>query len=132
MTRFMLDTNIVSHLMRAHPTVTQRLRAVPMQSLCISAVTEGELHFGLAKHPNPRRDLAAQEFLRRVESLPWDSHVAQHYGKVRAGLERQGIGLAALDLMIAAHTLSVEAILVSNDHAFRQVPGLAVEDWTQP
>lgn len=132
MTRYMLDTNTVSHLMKAHPAVTQRVVATSMASLCISAVTEGELSFGLAKRPDAKRlHLAVREFLRRVDVLPWDSTIAEHYGTVRADMERRGRILAPLDLLIAAHALSLSAVLVTNDKAFAQVVDLQVEDWTK-
>ena len=66
---YMLDTNTVSHLLREHPVVTKRIVAVPMASLCISAITEGELLFGLAKRPTAKRlHVAVRQFLRRVVS----------------------------------------------------------------
>lgn len=131
MTRYMLDTNTVSHLLRAHPTVAQRVVAAPMASLCVSAITEGELLFGLARRPDAKRlHRAVREFLRRVDALPWDSAIAEAYGAVRADMQRQGKNLAPLDLLIAAHALGVGAVLVTNDHAFGQVAGLHLEDWT--
>ena len=131
MKRYMLDTNAVNHLIREHSSVCRHVVAAPMTSLCISAVTEGELLFGLAKRPDAKRlHLAVRQFLLRVDVLPWDSIVAQHYGTVRANMARQGKILAPLDLLIATHALSVAAILVTNDHAFGQVVGLQVEDWT--
>lgn len=131
MKQYMLDTNAVSHLIKQHPTVTRRVVAVPMASLCISAITEGELQFGLAKRPDAKRlHLVVQEFLRRVDVLPWDSDVAKHYGTVRANMEQKGKILAPLDLQIATHALRVGAILVTNDQAFSQMTGLPIEDWT--
>ena len=129
MTRYLLDTNTVSHLIRSHPLVAQRVTQVPMASLCISAITEGELLFGLAKRPDATRlHVAVREFLRRVDVLPWNS--ADRYGVARADLEVCGKCLAPLDLLIAAHALSVGAVLVTNDHAFAFVRGLEIEDWT--
>jgi len=85
---YMLDTNTVSHLIKEHPAVVGRVVAAPMASLCISAITKGELLFGLAKRPHAKRlHLAVLEFLRRVDVLPWDSSIAEHYGSVRADLE---------------------------------------------
>ena len=131
MKRYMLDTNTVSHLLREHPVVTKRIVAVPMASLCISAVTEGELLFGLAKRPAAKRlHVAVRQFLRRVDVLPWGTSTAEHYGIVRADMERRGKILASLDLLIATHALSVDAVLVTNDKAFSQMVGLHVEDWT--
>lgn len=131
MSLHMLDTNTVSHLIKGHPAAVARMVATPMASLCISAVTEGEMLFGLAKRPAAKRlHVAVHEFLLRVDALPWDRAVARHYGAVRAGMERQGKVLAPLDMMIAAHALSVGATLVSNDRAFGLVAGLSIEDWT--
>ncbi|MGQ0711419.1 MAG: type II toxin-antitoxin system VapC family toxin [Rhodoferax sp.] len=130
---YLLDTNTVSHLLRRHPLVTQRLLAVPMHSVSISAITAGELAFGLAKRPQATAlKTAVEEFLRRVEVLPWDDAVAQTYGTVRAQLQRSGTPLAPLDTQIAAHAISAQATLVSSDKAFRHVAGLALEDWASP
>lgn len=130
MKRYMLDTNTVSHLIKGHPAVTKRMVATPMASLCISAITEGELLFGLAKRPDAKRlHLVVREFLRRVEVLPWGSVVAEQYGTARADMARQGKTLAPLDLLIAAHAQSVNVVLVTNDKAFGQVADLCVEDW---
>jgi tRNA(fMet)-specific endonuclease VapC len=132
MKRYMLDTNTVSHLLREHPAVARHVVAVPMASLCISAITEGELLFGLAKRPNAKRlQVAVREFLRRLDALPWESTTAECYGLVRAAMARRGKVLAPLDLLIAAHALSVGAVLVTNDRAFSQVSDLHVEDWTE-
>lgn len=133
MTRYMLDTNTVSHLLRSHPAVAQRIVQVPMASLCISAVTQGELLFGLAKRPSAMAlHLAVREFLRRVDILPWDSAVAENYGTVRARMAEVGKVLAPLDMLIAVHALNEGAVLVTNDQAFRQMTRLKVEDWTVP
>lgn len=131
MTRYMLDTNTVSHLIKEHPAVARRVVATPMTFLCVSAITKGELLFGLAKRPDAKRlHLAVRELLRRVDVLPWDNAIAEHYGTVRADMERQGKVLAPLDLLIATHALSVGALLVTSDRAFGQVAGLLVENWT--
>lgn len=133
MTRYLLDTNIVSCLVRKHPEVAQRARAVPINSLCISAITEGEMRYGLAKRPEALRlHAAVHELLRCLDVMPWDAKVTAHYGATRAELERQGKTLAPLDLLIAAHAKSLGAILVSNDQAFRQISDLTMEDWTVP
>jgi tRNA(fMet)-specific endonuclease VapC len=128
---YLLDTNTVSHLIKRHPQVTQHLLAVPMHSVCISAITAGELAFGLAKRPEAvALKAAVNEFLRRVDVLPWDDAVAQTYGALRAQLQSQGIGLSALDMQIAAHALHLQATLVSSDKAFAQSTSLQTMDWT--
>ena len=131
-TLYMLDTNTVSHIIKRQPQAIGRLLEVPMHSVCISAITAGELAFGLANRPQAvALQAAVQEFLRRVEVMPWDDAVAQSYGTLRAELNKNGTPLAALDLQIAAHALHLKAILVSNDKAFAQVGLLLVEDWVK-
>jgi tRNA(fMet)-specific endonuclease VapC len=130
--RVLLDTNIVSHVLKGHPGVVRRLVATPMALVCISAVTAGELQFGLAKRPEARRLRAVVEgFLLRVDVLPWSRATAMHYGGLRAELTRAGKPLAPLDMLIAAQALEADAILVTNDAAFGQVRGLRLEDWTR-
>lgn len=123
---------MVSHIIKRQPQAIARLLEVPMHSVCISAVTAGELAFGLAKRPQALalRE-AVNEFLRRVEVMPWDAAVAQTYGTLRAALYKKGTPLAALDLQIAAHALHANATLVSNDRVFAQVGLLVVEDWVK-
>jgi tRNA(fMet)-specific endonuclease VapC len=92
----MLDTNIVSQMVRGNPSVARRVVAAPTDSLFISAITAGELFFGLAKRPDAKRlHLAVQQFLLRVDVLPWDGDSAQRYGTVRAEMERHGKTCAA-------------------------------------
>lgn len=130
--RFMLDTNIVSHLLRRHPQVLARVQTKAMAALCMSAITAGELEFGLAKRPGAKRlHAGVAELLLRVDVLPWDATVPRRYGALRATTERSGRPLGALDALIAAHALATDAVLVTNDHAFRGVKGLTIEDWTR-
>lgn len=130
--RFMLDTNMVSFLIRgSSPPLKARLLAVPMAQLCVSAVTQGELVHGVARRPEASAlRTAVRELLARLEVLPWDSPAAEHYGALRASLERVGAPLGNLDTLIAGHALSAGAVLVTNDQAFGRVEGLQVEDWT--
>jgi tRNA(fMet)-specific endonuclease VapC len=132
MTRYMLDTNTVSYLLRKHPEVARRVMAVPITALCISAITQGELLFGLARRPDAiaLHDVV-REFLRRVDVLPWDADTSEVYGPVRAAAQREGRVLAPVDLLIGAHALGIGAILVTNDRAFSQLAGLSIEDWTE-
>lgn len=132
MIRYMLDTNMVSHIIKQHPSVIQHLLNAPITSLCISSITQGELLFGLAKRPMAHRlHAAVREFLLRVDVLPWNSTTGECYGTVRANLESQGKILGPLDLLIAAHALETDAILVTSDRAFRQITHLRIEDWTE-
>ena len=131
-TRYMLDTNTVRHLLKKHPAVARRVVAVPITALCISAITQGELLFGLAKRPDATAlHGAVREFLRRVDVLPWDATASEVYGPTRAATQREGRVLAPIDLLIGSHALSIDAILVTNDRAFGQLSGLPLEDWTE-
>jgi len=127
----MLDTNMVSHILKGHHRALERLAQTSMAEVCISAITEGELRFGLAKRPQATRlHRIVGEFLQRVDVRPWNSSTADSYGALRASVEALGKGVGALDLLIAAHAVELSATLVSNDAAFRTVPNLSVEDWT--
>lgn len=131
MKHYMLDTNIVSSLFKKNSNVAKHIIAVPITSLCISSITEGELLFGLTKHPNVKQlHSAVREFLLHIDVLAWDSVVAECYGHLRANMERKGKILAPLDMLIAAHAIEADAILVTNDKAFKQVAGLKIENWT--
>ncbi len=131
MTRYLLDTNIASRIIKGNSeAVDRRLSRVPVAELAISAVTEGELRFGVARLPHATRlHSIVEDFLLRVAILPWGSDAAQQYGSLRAALERDGQPMGNLDVMIAAHALAVGAILVTDDRAFGRIKKLRVEDW---
>ena len=102
-----------------------------MSRLLISAVTEAELLYGAArKRESVRLKTAVDEFLLRVDSLPWDSDAARRYADLRAALKLAGTPMGNLDMMIAAHALAAEAILVTSDRSFRRLKHLKIEDWT--
>ena len=130
--RYMLDTNIASYIVRGPgQAVAARLRALPMEQVCLSSITQGELLYGLARKPQATNlQTAVREFLARIDVLTWGSEAATHYGALRAGLEAAGTPLGNLDTLIAAHALAADTILVTNDLAFTRVPALAVENWT--
>lgn len=129
--RWMLDTNTVSYLIRnTYPSIRKHVAQLPQSALCISAITRSELLYGVARHPQaPRINPVVQEFLRWVDTLDWTAEVADRHGQLRADLERSGIGMGAMDQMIAAHALAIDATLVSNDHAFERIKGLRLENW---
>ncbi len=133
MIAYLLDTNIASDVVKGHPPrVRDRLVALPMHSVAVSAVTQGELIYGLAKRGNPAPLRALiHEFLIRVEVLPWTGEVANVYGALRASCASRGVSLGALDMMIAAQAVAAGAVLVTRDKAFSHVETrLKVEDWT--
>jgi tRNA(fMet)-specific endonuclease VapC len=133
-TTYLLDTNIARAAIKGLPDrVRERLVALPIHDVSISAVTQGELIYGLAKRGNPAALSAlVHEFLIRVDVLPWTGEVANVYGALRASCAQRGVSLGALDMMIAAHAMATGAVLVTRDKAFTHVEhGLKVEDWTQ-
>lgn len=128
--RYLLDTNAASAILRQREPICQRAASVPLSSP-ISAVTAGEMHYGVAKRPQAAA-LAklVREFQRYTDILPWSDDIAPHYGTFRAALEVKGITIAPLDLMIAAHALAVDATLISIDQALAQIDILRIEDWS--
>ena len=131
--RYLLDTNSASYVIKGNfPRVRERLLNVPMAEVGISVVTEAELRFGVARRPEAATlKRVVEEFLLRVEVLPWNSEAAQQYARIRASLEKEGEPMGNLDLMIAAQAVAVGATLVTNDRVFRRVKGLKVEDWSR-
>lgn len=131
MTRCMLDTNIISFLVRGNRNVEAALRCRPIETCCVSAIVEGEIRYSLAKHPAAvTLNSVLVEILRRFTVIAWDSATSKRYGTLRAQQEKLGRPLSSLDTLIAAHALAAGAVLVTNDRAFAQVEGLVVEDWT--
>ena len=133
MLRYLLDTNTASYAIKGNVArVREQLLKIAMADVGISVITEAELRFGVARLPSAIRlkDLV-EEFLLRVEVLPWNSAAANHYAEIRAALERSGKPMGNMDMLIAAHALSVEAVLVTHDRVFRRVKGLKIEDWSK-
>lgn len=130
--RYLLDTNTASHVAKdTIPFVTRKFNRVRTETVAISVISEAELLFGLARKPEARHVASAvREFLSKVAILPWDSIAAGHYAHLRAMLQREGKTLGGMDMMIAAHALAEDAILVTNDAAFRRIEHLKTEDWT--
>lgn len=132
MQRYMLDTNVVSHIMQGRDAaLLARLVQVPVGQVVISSVTLAELEYGLNRKGHPERlKNAMTQVLLRMDVLPWDEAVARCYGGFCSTLEAQGINLSDLDMMIAAHAVAVDATLVSRDKAFSKVPDrLRLEVW---
>jgi tRNA(fMet)-specific endonuclease VapC len=133
MSAYLLDTNIVSHIIKGDkPDVLRKLARLPMEDIAISSVTEGELFYGLAKRNYPAvLTERVRQFLLRVDVLPWDHDVTQAYGDLRAACEAKGVVLAPLDMMIAAHAVAIDAPLVTRDKSFSRVPKpLRTDDWS--
>jgi tRNA(fMet)-specific endonuclease VapC len=129
---YMLDTYAAATLIRGQGgTALQTL--VMERDACISVITEAEIRFGVKRKPQATRLAKAVEiFLLDMPCLPWTSATAETYAELRTRMETQGIGLSAMDLLIAAHALAEGCTLISADRAFAQVPGLRVLDWSAP
>lgn len=132
--RYLLDTNMASYVIKGNfPHVREKLLKIPMSEVGISVVTEAELRFGITRRPEATRlKRAVDEFLLRVEILPWDSSAVQHYASLRSALEDSGTPMGNLDMMIAAQALAADLVLVTHDRVFRRVKHLKLEDWTRP
>ena len=131
MSLLLLDTNIISDMMRnLQGLAAERAREVRgTDGLCTSIVVQCELEYGLARRHNPRLDIAYRAVMESVDVMPLDRDVASHYARLRWQLEVDGQPMGANDLLIAAHALALDAILVSADAAFERVSGLKLENW---
>jgi tRNA(fMet)-specific endonuclease VapC len=132
MPRYLLDTNIVSFLLKRNPSVIQQFHQVLPEDIVLSAVVEAELRYGAARLPaGARLHAILPEFLNRSQILPWDSVCARQYGELRARLEAEGTPMGFFDTMIAAHGLAYGLTVVTNDQAFHRIGQLTIEDWTK-
>lgn len=130
--RYMLDTNICSYILKNHPTtVKQKFEEVGAGNICISAIVLAELYYGAARHPEGiviRREI--DNFVSRLVVIPWDANAADHYGAIRASLEKAGTLVGAMDMLIAAHAKSCDATLVTNNlREFDRIKGLTLLNW---
>ncbi len=136
LTALMLDTNIISHMMR-DPTGQAAQRAIahnqanPSRALYASVMVQCELEYGLAKRPSPRLDIAYQGVMASIDVLPITAEVTSHYAQLRTQLEALGTPIGPNDSLIAAHALAMNATLVTSDAEFLRVPGLRVENWLE-
>jgi tRNA(fMet)-specific endonuclease VapC len=128
----MLDTNICVHLIRQRPrSVLERVGAFAVGDIGLSVITLAELEYGASNSRDPKRNRdALRRFTAPLDIAPFDKGATEAYGRIRAILERKGRAIGPMDLLIAAHALSLDVRLVtSNEDEFRRVPGLLVENW---
>lgn len=131
----MLDTNICIELIRGRAQrVFDRLRQHRIDDVAISSITLAELRYGVAKSAQPARNAALLAgFCAPLAILPFDDRAAGNYGSARVALERKGTPIGPLDMLIAAHALSLDMTLVTNnEREFRRVVGLRIENWLTP
>lgn len=132
--KYLLDTNHCIFLINGkYPQVASRLAVQYVGSVGLSSITTSELWFGVENSAHREQNRAALgKFLLPLKILPYDESAAHAYGKIRAFLEKAGRGVGSMDLLIAAHSLSLQAVLVTHNlKEFRRVPGLKLEDWTE-
>jgi len=127
----LLDTNICIHIINARPVeVLQRFRQYRMGEIGVCSVVAAELADGVAKSGSRRNREALEMFMAPLIILLFDEASIWVYGDLRAELERRGTPIGSLDTMIAAHALSQQAPLVTNNtREFARVPGLQLQNW---
>lgn len=129
----MLDTNIVSYIIKKHSKkIEQELANIPPDMLCISVMTQAELLYGLKKLSDTNRlHIAVHQFLKMVRVFSWDNDAANFYAEIRHQLTTEGQTIGEMDMMIAAHSLSAGAVLVTNNtrHFERIKLPLTLKNW---
>jgi len=127
----LLDTNICIYIINTKPpAVLERFRQYRMGDIGLCSVVAAELAFGVAKSDSARNRQALEMFLAPLIILPFDTAAVWVYGDLRANLERRGTPIGSLDTMIAAHALSQQALLISNNtREFSKVPDLQLDNW---
>ena len=130
--RYMLDTNICIYIIKNKPKkVIMELKRHKPSEICVSAITYAELTYGVEKSMAVEKNrLALALLFSNIEVLNFDIKAAIHYGKIRAYLEKQGTPIGPLDMMIAAHAMSLGYTVVTNNiEEFERVPDLKLENW---
>lgn len=128
----MLDTNICIYLIREHPpSVLERFASHAVGDIGISVMTLAELEYGVSRSSRPARNREAlDQFITPLEVVPFDRQATAAYGRLRTILEKRGQSIGSMDLLIAAHALSLDVRLITrNVREFGRVPGLRIEDW---
>lgn len=131
MLKYLLDTNIVIYVIKRRPIEVLNTFNTNASRMAISVVTLAELLHGAEKSSQPASNLAVvEDFCSRLDVLPYTAKAAQHYGSIRASLERIGQPIGVNDLHIAAHARSEGLVLVTNNEKeFSRVPALQIENW---
>ena len=130
--RYLLDTNMVSALMRGEPHVAARVTSASREDVAISQVTVAEIEFGLRSLPASRRRRALEAQWSAIAAelirLPWSDEVSRRFGERKARLEKVGRRMSDFDLAIAVHALAYGLTLVTADRAFERLK-LSRENW---
>ena len=129
---YMLDTNICIYIIKNRPEqVRDRLAALASGDVCISSVTLAELATGVERSRDVERNRTALHlFLAPLKVLDFDDHAALAYGKIRADLEKRGMPIGSMDMLIAAHAVSSRCVLVTNnEREFQRIQDLTIENW---
>jgi tRNA(fMet)-specific endonuclease VapC len=132
--KFMLDTNTCIYIIkRKPPKVIERFYQTEISQIGISAITFSELLYGVSKSSKPgQNQVALTQFVAPLELLPYGDEAVQFYGDLRTHLEKQVTPIGSLDMLIAAHALSMDCTLVTNNEKeFIRVPNLKINNWVQ-
>ncbi|ABD08423.1 PilT protein-like [Rhodopseudomonas palustris HaA2] len=131
MTRYLLDTNILSDLIRnPQGAAARRIAKVGEAGVCTSIIVASELRYGCAKSGSAKLSKAVGDLLGEIDVLPFEAPADAEYGAIRSALESAGTPIGSNDLLIAAHAKSLGAIMVTaNTQEFKRVRGLKVENW---
>lgn len=130
--KFLIDTNICIYIINKRPPeVIQKFKDKEVGQIAISSITVSELQYGVSKSKyHEKNSKRLEEFLTPFQILPYDNYAAKFYGKIRSQLENQGTIIGPLDMLIGAHALSQNLILVTNNEKeFKRIPSLKVENW---
>ena len=133
MLRYLLDNNIVIYVLKRRPVEVLSTFNANASRMAISSTTLAELLHGAEKSSRVSENLAVvEDFCSRLQVLPYGPKAAQHYGVIRAALEKLGLPIGVNDMHIAAHARSEGLVLVTNNVGeFARVPALEVENWVQ-
>ena len=129
----MLDTDMASYIIKGRsPTIEEKLTTMLPSMVCVSVMTRAELLYGLKRLPSSHRlHVGVRRFLKIVRTLPWEVDAADLYADIRYQRVATGQPIGEMDMMIAAHSLAVGAVLVTNNSRhYDRIPGLVLVNWS--
>lgn len=136
MIRYILDTCVCSYLIKCTPKISETIQhhiiAHSSGRMCITIFNHAELFTGVKLKESSKLQKAIEDFVERLEIIPFDEEASYKYAEIRSSLQKSGKIIDDMDMLIAACALSAQAVLITNNEKhFEHIPNLKIEDWTK-
>jgi tRNA(fMet)-specific endonuclease VapC len=132
--KYLLDTNICIYIIKQKPIkVLDKFKTLIPTDIAVSCITVAELRYGTYKSQQQEKNQKAlNQFLLPLEIIDYDETATRYYAEIRGELEKKGIVIGAMDMLIASHAISLGITLVTNNvKEFQRIPNLTLENWAE-